>query len=304
MGELVPGKILSTIPILPYVFEVNVYGKWLDAAESFGRAFYPFSYDWRRDNNETVAIFERFLETVAQRHGASRVDVVAHSMGGLITLAVLNRRTDLVHRVVFAGVPFPGGIGFLPDLHEGTATGFNDDIAGPDVLATFPSVYALFPRQSDAMVDASGRPLDVDFFSLDSWEQLGLGMFAPGKTPPTPADREFFSEALSRARAFRDRLIPRVFTYPQALVVASRAHPTLAKAIRGGPKSVGGWDFESAPKEEGDERVAFKNAMPPPGVTYEVVETPAEHSELLNDGAVIERIRKFLDEGDPAVSFP
>src|SRR6185436_20539033 len=101
-------------------------------------------------------------------------DVVAHSMGGLIALSLLNRRPELFHRVVFAGVPFRGGIGFLPDLHVGRATGLNGKIAGRDVLATFPSVFSLFPLVNEQLVEADGSPAPMDFYDADAWERLAL----------------------------------------------------------------------------------------------------------------------------------
>lgn len=41
-------------------------------------------------------------------------------MGGLITMVALNKRPELFQSVLFAGVPFMPGVGFLEDLHAGT----------------------------------------------------------------------------------------------------------------------------------------------------------------------------------------
>lgn len=48
------------------------------------------------------------------------MQIIAHSVGGIITLVVQNRRPDLIDRVVFAGVPFRGGLGYLDNLYLGT----------------------------------------------------------------------------------------------------------------------------------------------------------------------------------------
>jgi hypothetical protein len=42
--------------------------------------------------------------------------VVAHSMGGLVALHVLQRRPDLFHSILFAGCPFEGGVAYIKVL--------------------------------------------------------------------------------------------------------------------------------------------------------------------------------------------
>lgn len=122
-----------------------IYAPFLDWAPTSGRAFRPFTYDWRRDNRENTAKFIKFLESISQESGGARIQVVAHSMGGLITFAALNRRPDLFHSVLFAGVPFGHNISFLEDMQIGTATGLNRRILSPNVLFSFASIYSLFP---------------------------------------------------------------------------------------------------------------------------------------------------------------
>src|SRR5476651_1587203 len=42
---------------------VPVYGPWLKAGSKIFNQFSNFSYDWRRDNNESALSFEKFLES-------------------------------------------------------------------------------------------------------------------------------------------------------------------------------------------------------------------------------------------------
>ena len=62
--------------------------------------FHPFAYDWRRDNNEAADVLVQHLEAVRAGSGGRPAIVIAHSNGGLLTMAVLNERPDLVHRFV------------------------------------------------------------------------------------------------------------------------------------------------------------------------------------------------------------
>lgn len=290
-GGLHPGRILSSIRVVPYLFEVDVYGSWLKEAKRMGRPFYPFSYDWRRDLLETTATLAKFLESVKARHGVAP-QVVAHSMGGLITLAALNRRPDLFSHVVFAGVPFAGGVGFLEDLHAGVANGLNRTILRPSVLWTFPSVYTLQPlTAADELEDGEGRRVDVDFYATESWCRVRLGPCASGALDPKW--QLFLDEALARAKRFRQLLaeVP-VAGLPPILVVASKSQPTLVKALKGGSNSVEGWDFASASRAPGDGRVAFDRAMPPSSLPYQLLESEREHTEMLADPIVVDAIKK------------
>lgn len=293
VDALKPHGVLAKISIIPGIFSVNVYGPFLDAALASGRPFHPFAYDWRRDNNETVKAFIAFLEDLAKKYAPQKPVVVAHSMGGLITLAVLNERPDLFDRIVFAGVPFRGGVGFLSDLTVGEATGFNDEILGRDVLATCPSVFTLFPLAHESVVDAGQKPVAVNFYEAEDWKRFRLGPYAEKTPPETYAI--FLRETLSRGKAFRQRLTPKSgAVLPPILIVTSKAHKTLVKVQLGGPKSENGVDFESMAKADGDGRVAYDTSLPPSEIVpVRIMTTLNDHSELLNDPEVIGAVLKF-----------
>lgn len=73
--------------------------------------------------------------------------------------------------------------------------------------------------------------------------------------------------------------------YPPTLVVRGRAHGTFATAIY----RDGAWDLHDAPLVPGDGRIRWEDAVPV-GMPHDEIETAREHSELLNDPLVIERI--------------
>jgi len=287
-GTLHSGETLSRIRVVPLLVEEQVYGPWLKAAAKLGRPFYSFNYDWRREPMETLQQFEKFIEGVIAQHPGQKVQVVAHSMGGLITLALLNQRTELFHSAVFVGVPFSGGIGFLLDMHHGTSVGLNRRILSPQVLATFPSVYSLFPLTGEGLVDAEGAKISMDFFSVTDWKREQLGVFHPDFGGGHGYE-EFLRTALERVKRFRQMLAPQHKKYPPVWVVNSNTRPTLDVLVKKGPKSVRGWDFETAKSEPGDGRICEKHSFPPQGIPYQVVHSSAEHSTLLNDPEIIQR---------------
>lgn len=269
-----PRGVLDKVVVIPGLVQSQVYGPWLKAAARSGTPFHPFAYDWRRDNWESLNKLEKFIEATSAAHGGEPVRVVAHSMGGLLTMAALHRKPELIHSAVFVGVPFPGGIGFLQDLHQGLRTGLNGRILSPEVLATFPSVYSLFPLQTDALGEV------VDLFSVEDWRRARLG---PYRSEPPAGFEAFFREALKSARAFRELVESPLDTDVKIYVVRGEAHPTLARIQR---SPDGSWDFESLPREPGDGRVRATSQVPKNAEVAGVFTTAYEHSLMLNDPAV------------------
>ncbi len=291
---------LDRVRVVPWLWERQIYAPWLKQAGRMGYPFETFTYDWRRDNTEAVAQLKRQMQQLQQKYGSS-VRVVAHSMGGLITLALLNEAPELFADVVFAGVPFTGGSGILPDLHIGADAGINSRILAPHVAATFTSLYCLFAADGTGLADAQGAPLPMPWFSAAAWREQRLGVFASQLVMPAAALDTFegyLAHALARAQAFRERLKPRAIPYPPILAVIGRSRPTLVTVMKDGPKSVRGWDFESSPKEMGDGRVGQHFAQPPKPIPYETLYTEAEHSDMLNDPQVAQGLQAWFGARD------
>ena len=291
-------ELVARVPLRAVAWQ-DVYARFLNWASTSGQVFRAFAYDWRRDNLENTAEFIKFLEKVSRENGGARIQVVAHSMGGLITFVALNRHCDLFHSVLLAGVPFGHTISFLEDMHAGTATGLNWRILSPQVLFTFGSMYCFFPWNTPAsgLVEQNGDRIAHDWYSADDWERHKLGLFATIEPDSvTGEQRSHLRKALARAREFRSLLVCRKdgsFHYPPIAVLASDAHPTLSRVVKGGPRAAG-WDFQEASKEPGDGRVIFTGAMPPQGVPYAVYKTARQHGDLLNHISLVSSILASL----------
>ena len=272
----------------------NVYSPLLKWAAASGRRFRSFSYDWRRDNLETSDEFIRFLSKVSAENGGAKIQVVAHSMGGLITFAAMNRRPDLFHSVLFAGVPFGSSISFLEDLHAGTSNGLNSKILSPEVYFTFPSPFTFFPinPKESGLVDANGKRIEHDWYSAEDWARQKLGIFST--TSPAAVTKEQWThlrKALERARQLRSALAySATFPYPPIAVLAGVNLPTISAVMHNGPRAVRGWDFVTAPREPGDKRITLANAVPPAGVPSKLFKSSRAHDELLSDTTQVESI--------------
>ncbi len=283
-----PAGVMKDLYVVPYVLGEKIYGPFIKAASDLDRPFYEFAYDWRRDNNENLAQFLAFLKEVSAKHRNARIQVVSHSMGGLITRAAMAQKPELFHSVVFAGVPFAGGIGFLLDMHAGNPTGRNERILSPEVYFTFPAPYTLF-QEGSSRVFENGKELPLNFYNADDWAKYKLGLFSLELVSPSQAAH--LRMCLKRGKEFRRLVSAPVSGNIPVYVVLAKNTPTLSTVERNGPKSIRGYDFETRPKEPGDGRVREVDALPP-GLKYETLYVEKEHSQVLNDSSVIDLIRK------------
>lgn len=301
---------LEPVDITEQALGVDFYGQLLHTLERFGgyvRArpgdpvpadapprLYVFAYDWRQDNVETARRLDALVEQVRRDHGdpGLKVDVVAHSMGGLVVrYYVRYGTTDVlddnefpvnlhgarrIRRVVLLGTPNLGSITSLHSFLKGIRVGLRT--IPPEVLATMPSIYQLFPHPIiDWLITAGGRPLERDLFSRELWERFHWSIFEPELAArlaatghDTDALHAWFGKRLERARRFVWSLSVALPESPlQFIVLGGDCRLTPARAlveevdgdsvIRLYPDEitgpVAGVDYEQLMLEPGDGRV-------------------------------------------------
>jgi pimeloyl-ACP methyl ester carboxylesterase len=84
----------------------------LDELHPVDRGFIVFPYDWRKDLHLTAGRLRDFIEAVRQKANVDKVNVIGHSMGGLLTLtyATLYQRQagQSVNASILIGEPMNG----------------------------------------------------------------------------------------------------------------------------------------------------------------------------------------------------
>lgn len=81
--------------------------------------FYVFYYDWRQTIKDSAEDFYTFIKTKV--NPANKVDVIGHSLGGLVARSCIQEKPDgcLVHQLITVGSPHYGAIDAYPLLEGG-----------------------------------------------------------------------------------------------------------------------------------------------------------------------------------------
>ncbi|MCZ8342648.1 MAG: alpha/beta fold hydrolase [Leptospira sp.] len=307
--ELKPKGALDRITAVPYLIDVAVYAPWLKAmSEQDDIDFYVFSYDWRKKNLDSRDQLIEFLEEIGKKYQRKPI-LIGHSMGGMLSLSAINLKPSLVQKVVFVGVPFRGGIGYMKDLHVGVGTGLNSKIQSPCMIARYETVYGFFPRlntwdSKDVVVDSQGKTLELDLYDGKVWKENHLGFYAQKCEPADiPSDEEFqinlnnswkFRESLTPSKDLLKSKLPMLVIHGNNLLVRKAMTKLERQPNLNSNEKNFYWDLEIAPKEMGDGSVSYANSLPPEPLVYQSILTTYEHSALLNDPKVIKSILGFI----------
>lgn len=186
-GDLGPiyGPILTTLSMTGGLREYQVESKperrepaGCDMTQRFNDPrLFVFAYDWRKSNIENADLLRDYVECIQQFHPGTKVDIVAHSMGGLLgrRYIIANATTHNVRKMISIGSPFLGA----PEALHVTETGKPRFLAGllGKVVPKFvtnkirnlaiesPAVHELFP--SEGYFTLGGRPFAEETFDIN-----------------------------------------------------------------------------------------------------------------------------------------
>jgi len=167
--------------------ESHPYRLLVDRLKKAGFKVYEYDYDWRQDvktpwhgqgKDGKHQSLDEFIDGVLAETGATKVNIVAHSLGGLVTRAYVSEsfaHAAKVEQAVILGTPYFGAPQAFAALRSGLKD-MNDqfskipflDVAIKTLVGSYTSVYEIVP---------SSRYWDV----ADNWYYMN------GR-PYTPAD--------------------------------------------------------------------------------------------------------------------
>ena len=163
----------------------DFYGQIIESLQHFGgyvkatpgtpsvpgeRRYYIYPYDWRQDNVEAARGLDRLIETLRRDYNdpSLRVDIIAHSMGGLVARYFLRYGpvdvldgseqlvtlygTSRVRKLVLLGTPNMGAASALHAFLVGEPIGFKRLMARPVTTLCFEC------KTAREQVEADERP--------------------------------------------------------------------------------------------------------------------------------------------------
>jgi pimeloyl-ACP methyl ester carboxylesterase len=180
---------------------------------------FAFPYDWRRDVRDTAAELRDFIEEVIARTellrhydgyaNVRKVDLVAHSMGGLLVCEYLSQlgHEKRVGKVATVGTPFAGSIEAVLKLTVGLGV---LSYAKPnererESARSTPAVYQLLPSYPGSVVSPEGNALDV--FDPANWQQSVVDSLSEYVRLHSVRDHSPKSRRTAKARAMLKSLL-------------------------------------------------------------------------------------------------
>jgi pimeloyl-ACP methyl ester carboxylesterase len=260
VGQDFYGKIVRTLHDVGE-YQLATAGQRVDKTR---KNYYVFYYDWRQDNVITARQLADFIDQIRMDYGDPdlKVDIVAHSMGGLIARYYIRYgREDVlsgnefpvnmyggerVRRVILLGTPNLGSIRILNLFITGIHFAGTEKIH-TETMATMPSLFQLFPHPlNNWIITSEGSMLDRDLFDVNVWRRFQWSIFNPDVqerirkrfTNPQAAEEyltmltAYFEKRLERARRFVWSLtVPLPEGHPKLVIFGGACHLTPARIL-------------------------------------------------------------------------
>ncbi len=259
---------IEALDVLPLIYTKLKWRLWW-----YGFDAEYYCYDWRKGVDELGKELKQYCDKLGS------VQIVAHSMGGLVARAAVAAGATSIDRVVMLGTPNAGA--FVPvQVFRATATTLRQVAAldlqhtaeqlVSDVFSTFPSFYHMLPFADHYQA--------VNFYTQGTWPKDNLR-----------PKRGLLTKAVEVQRALADPTLP-VFK-----MIAAYDQPTIVGVQRREQDGKVEFLYEQG---RGDGTVPLDLAALPGMDTYYVTGT---HNGITGDVRVGEAVRDLLRTGSTTV---
>ena len=262
-----------------------------------GQTLFGFPYDWRLDNRYQHSLLTTKINDALSASGASKVQLVAHSMGGLVAKDYMltdSAMTSNIDQVVTVGTPFLGAAMATKAVGLG---GYNFgvpilfDSTGYAIAKNAPAVYQLAPSQEyENQVQATlGRPT-YRYINISGVKTDYTHAQLTAKYP----NQALVGQADSRHSQW-DNSYPGVQQYH----IVSDGQSTVSAFNYWEMKDLFHWYYLEYVMSKGDGTVPLFSATKPGTSGTGFYYSTADHTGMVKDAATRAQILKLL-KGDTA----
>jgi Lecithin:cholesterol acyltransferase len=272
---------------------------------------YLFPYDWRFSITQTGRalveavgqLMRKPMPTIPQWD--NRFDFACHSMGGLVFRAFLKAWKDSsaaappVGRVAFIATPHLGSLEAAVALISGETVLFGGRKELRKLARTFPSVYELLPRFSNAVIQAGA---ELDIFKETNWQTNTTS------DDPDPNGYDVQQVHLDAANAVLANLPmptdPAFGIAAENLLVVYGAKPdSTLRTVNVGPDPDKWYDFDSPVRDTGDDVVLVESARLTGVASVELQADDVSYFHPIERGMVSADMHAFLPALDEVATI-
>jgi pimeloyl-ACP methyl ester carboxylesterase len=142
-----------------------------DDIHNQGENLFCFTYDWRKNNTYNAQLLSNFIDSVKAWTGADRVNLIGHSMGGIVSkkcISIFDK--SRIDKMVFIGTPHLGAPEILTVMLKGKLfewlNFFIADYLVRSLARNLPACYQLIPSPSYFNLEfINGVSTDVEIYS-------------------------------------------------------------------------------------------------------------------------------------------
>lgn len=267
-----------------------------------GSDLFAFHYDWRRSNFEAADALRQFI--AAKGLTGKPVDLIAHSMGGLVSTIYIQKYAgeQKVRNFVAMGTPFFGAAKAIRALAEGFAVFGVENylVVGAGsvgtvyrVFASMDSIYELLPTYGDCChirETESGPMIEINLLSNDLvWQRFNLLMREKTRT----AENAQFLARIRKNMAEQRRLVdlPMPPNVRLTVVASDSSESTLVQFL--GAKQGIGKPVWGVGRNQGDGTVPLVSAIGH-APKDRVIMSGRDHQFIFDDDSIWPRLRAIL----------
>jgi pimeloyl-ACP methyl ester carboxylesterase len=175
--------LIETVNYIPFLWDSNIYTGLLNTLKQIGyedKDVIKFDYDWRLSNFDNAKLLRAKIEQISSSSRSGKVDILAHSMGGLIARIYLQTLGgfERVHNLILMGTPNFGSASVFKELRDGFEhwpTAWSGGLGEIQLtILSFPSIYQLLPTYADccAFGPKGGAVNYVDILDPEVWQRF------------------------------------------------------------------------------------------------------------------------------------